>query len=110
MQPSRQFVMQEIQLLLSEKQTSLVALRTGISIFSMPLSVITVLIATSKLYDVWSVMYMIIPLACICAALIVLAVYLIMRAIRRIRHYDAKIEKLRGADPDISALVEEQRV
>ena len=38
----------EVQLLLAEKRTSLSAMRTGIAIFAFPLSVLSVLIATSR--------------------------------------------------------------
>jgi hypothetical protein len=39
-------ILNEIQLLFSEKRTSLSTLRTGIAIFAFPLSVLSVLIAT----------------------------------------------------------------
>jgi hypothetical protein len=45
----------EIQLLLAEKRTSLATLRTGIAIFVLPLSVLTILVSTSKLYNIWDV-------------------------------------------------------
>ena len=41
----------EIQLILAEKRTSLAAMRTGIAVFVLPLSVLSVLVATSKYYD-----------------------------------------------------------
>jgi len=43
-------IINEVQLLLSEKRTSLSTLRTGIAIFAFPLSVLSVLIATSRHY------------------------------------------------------------
>jgi hypothetical protein len=46
----RAMVFDEINLLLSEKRTALSILRTGIAIFSIPLSLGSVLIATSQLY------------------------------------------------------------
>ena len=38
----------EIQVLLAEKRTALAALRTGIAVFALPLSVLSALIATSR--------------------------------------------------------------
>ena len=38
----------EIQLLLAEKRTALSSMRTGIAVFALPLSVLSVLVATSK--------------------------------------------------------------
>ncbi len=41
-------IFNEIQVLLAEKRTALSSLRTGIAIFALPLSVLSVLIATSR--------------------------------------------------------------
>ena len=40
-------ILNEVQLLLAEKRTSLSAMRIGIAVFAFPLSVLSVLIATS---------------------------------------------------------------
>ena len=49
----------EVQLLLAEKRTSLSTMRTGIAVFLLfPLSVLSVLIATSKSYELHQVMQM----------------------------------------------------
>jgi uncharacterized membrane protein YkgB len=85
----------EIQLLLAEKRTSLSAMRTGIAIFALPLSVLSVLIVTSKYYQVLKVLPFLVPLLAINAGLIALGVYLIIHAFRRIRHYDALIKALK---------------
>lgn len=88
-------IINEVQLILAEKRTSLSAMRTGITVFVLPLSVLSVLIATSKYYDVLQVMHLIVPLLIICAALVVLGSYLIIRAIIRIRHQDNLILQLK---------------
>ena len=46
----------EIQVLLAEKRTALAALRTGIAVFALPLSVLSALIATSRYYSMEKVM------------------------------------------------------
>jgi len=46
----------EIQVLLAEKRTALASLRTGIAVFALPLSVLSVLIATSRYYSMEKVM------------------------------------------------------
>ena len=53
--PLDMLVLQEMQLLLAEKRTTLSTLRTGIAIFAFPLSVLSVLIATSKSYEIHEV-------------------------------------------------------
>ncbi len=88
-------IFNEAQLLLAEKRTSLSVLRTGITVFLLPLSVLSVLVATSKYYDIFRVMHLLIPLLLVSAGLIVLGVYLTHRSILKIRKYDATIHKLR---------------
>lgn len=63
-------------------------LRTGIAVFALPMSVLSVLIATSKYYDLFEVLPLIIPLIVLNASLVVLGAYLILRAITRIRRFD----------------------
>jgi uncharacterized membrane protein YkgB len=51
----------EIQVLLAEKRTALAALRTGIAVFALPLSVLSTLIATSRYYSIERVMPLLLP-------------------------------------------------
>ncbi len=88
-----------IQLILAEKRTSLAVLRTGIVVFTLPLSVVTVLIATSRNYDVLETYHLMIPLLGLCAGLVMLAVYLIHRSVLRIRKQDALIARIKAEDP-----------
>ncbi len=82
-----------MQLLLAEKRTALSALRTGIAVFAFPLSVLSVLIATSRSYDINRVWHWLLPLLAISLGLFVLAVYLVTRSIRKIWHYDRVIRE-----------------
>jgi uncharacterized membrane protein YidH (DUF202 family) len=84
----------EIQVLLAEKRTALSSLRTGIAIFALPLSVLSVLIATSRYYNVGAVMPLLVPLLVLNVGLIVLGSWLIYHAIGRIHHYDHHIREL----------------
>jgi uncharacterized membrane protein YidH (DUF202 family) len=86
-------ILAEIQLVLAEKRTSLSALRTGIAIFAFPLSVLSVLVATSKSYHVSDVLHLMIMIIIINVGLVALAIYLIVRSLRRIRHYDRVIDE-----------------
>ena len=86
-------ILAEVQLLLAEKRTSLSALRLGIAIFAFPLSVLSVLIATSKNYHMSEVMGLMALVLLINLGLVALAVYLIFRSLRRIRHYDRIIDE-----------------
>lgn len=102
-------LMSELKLLLAQKRTSLATLRTGIAVFVLPLTVLTILVSTSSYYSVWEVPYFIIPLLTLCIFLILVAFYLIIRAIRRIRAYDAKIAVIRKKDETIDRLISTRR-
>ena len=99
------FTLNEVQLLLAEKRTALATLRTGIAIFAFPLSVLSVLITTSKMYHWNEVLQWLIPLLLLNVALVVLAVYLIVRAIRRFRHIDERIEEFKKRSKQLADLI-----
>jgi hypothetical protein len=77
----------EIQVLLSEKRTALSSMRTGIAVFALPLSVLSVLIATSRYYSIGKV----IPLLLLNLGLVVLGSWLVFHSIGRLHHYDRLI-------------------
>lgn len=99
-------VVSEVQLLLAEKRTSLAALRTGITVFVLPLSVLSVLVATSKYYDFFRVLHLIVPLFLLNTALVVLACYLIIRSLMRMRHQDKLIMEIKRKHPIIAPFID----
>ncbi len=94
------------QLLLAEKRTSLAVMRTGIAVFVLPLTIMSFLIVTSKLYDVFSVLHFLIPLAIFCLALIVLGTYLVIRSIIRMQHYNHLILKIKKSHSVIGEFID----
>ena len=84
----------EIQVLLAEKRTALASLRTGIAVFALPLSVLSVLIATSRYYSVATVMPLLVPLLLLNLGLVILGSWLIYHSIHRIHRYDQLIREL----------------
>src|SRR6201982_2329972 len=84
----------EIQVLLAEKRTALASLRTGIAVFALPLSVLSVLIATSRNYSMEKVMPLLVPLLILNLGLVALGSWLIFRSIGRIHHYEHRIKEL----------------
>lgn len=96
----------EVQLILAEKRTSLAVMRTGIAVLALPLSVMSVLIATSKYYDVLHVLHFLIPLGVLNFSLIVTGVYLIIRSIIRMRHYDRFIHEIKRKHSIIGEFIE----
>jgi uncharacterized membrane protein YidH (DUF202 family) len=99
-------LMNEVQLLLAGKRTSLATLRTGIAVFALPLSVVTALIATSGFYDVPGVLPLLVPVLVLSAFLFVVGVYLVGRAILRMWRYDAKIRAIEEHDDLVRELME----
>ncbi|MFH2012113.1 MAG: hypothetical protein ABIJ37_05390 [Pseudomonadota bacterium] len=100
------FVFNEVQLLLAEKRTSLAAMRTGIAFLALPLSVLSVLIVTSKYYDVIKVVYLFVPALVISAILFFLGSYLIIRGVVKIHHYDRIILELKQKYSRIAEFIE----
>jgi uncharacterized membrane protein YidH (DUF202 family) len=96
----------EIQLLLAEKRTALALLRTGIAVFALPLSVLSLLVATSKYYEISEVVTLLAPLLTITFLLTMLGAYLIIRAVAQTRHYDFLIRQLKLKYSCIAEFVE----
>ena len=84
----------EIQVLLAEKRTALAAMRTGIAVFALPLSVLSALIATSRYYSLEKVMPLLLPLLLLNLGLVLLGTWLVFRSIKRIRHFEHRIKEL----------------
>jgi uncharacterized membrane protein YkgB len=99
-------VINEVQVILAEKRTSLAAMRTGIAVFALPLTVLSVLIATSKYYDFLHVIHLLVPLLVLTAALVLLGAYLIIRSILRIHRYDRLILDIKRKHSKIAKFIE----
>ena len=95
----------QLQLIMAEKRTSLAFMRTGIAVFALPLSVLGFLIATSRLYDYMRVMHLLAPLLILCAGLVALGIYLVTRAVRRVRLFDHRMNKIKAKHPELSDLL-----
>ena len=99
-------IVNEVQLVLAEKRTSLAQLRTGIAVFAFPLSVFSVLIATSKYYEVKDILGLFISLMVLCIGLAVLGTYLVQRSVTKIRHHDQIIAQLKKEHKSLAAFVD----
>lgn len=99
-------IINEAQLILAEKRTSLSVLRTGITVLVLPLSVMSVLIATSKYYDIIHVIHLIVPVAVLNIALTLLGAYLIIRATLRLHRYDGMLKQLKAKHSKLSEFLD----
>lgn len=103
---SAAIIINELQLILAEKRTSLAAMRTGIAVFILPLSALSFLVATSRYYDLIHVLHFIVPLLAICGAMVFLGSYLIIRSITRLHHYDRLILKIKREHSQIAEFLD----
>ncbi len=87
----------------AEKRTHLAELRTGIVILTIPLSLLTILIATSSYYSINDVLPFITGLVIGILVLFFIGGYLVYRSFRRIR----KDKLLRTSCDDLSCLITE---
>ena len=69
-------IINEAHLILAEKRTHLAMLRTGIAILALPMTLVSFLIATSRLYDIAEVMFYLIPLFILCSVALGLGGYM----------------------------------
>jgi len=92
--------------MLAEKRTSLSVMRTGIAVLALPLSVLSILIATSKYYDIFHVMKMLIPLIVINAILIIIGSFLVVRSFLKIHHHASLIQKFKKKHSTISEFID----
>ena len=89
----------------AEKRTHLAELRTGIVILTIPMSLLTILIATSNYYSVNSVLSFIVGLVIGIVALASIGAHLVIRSLQKIK----KTEKLRDSCKDVACLIEEHQ-
>ena len=61
-------------------------MRSGIAVFALPLSVLSVLIATSRNYNIGHVMPLLVPLLFLNLGLVVLGSWLVFRSLRHVHH------------------------
>ena len=87
----------------AEKRTHLAELRTGIGIMTIPMSLLTILIATSNSYSIEHVLGYMVALTTAIVLLFLIGGYLVFSSFRRIRGNMA----LRNKCDDLSCLVAE---
>jgi uncharacterized membrane protein YidH (DUF202 family) len=96
----------EVQLVLAEKRTSLAVMRTGIAVLVLPLSVLSVLIATSKYYDFIHVLHLMVPLLILSSLLAIFGIYLVLRSVVRMHRYDKIILKIKQKHSAIAEFID----
>jgi Na+/melibiose symporter-like transporter len=91
----------EAQLVLAEKRTSLAGLRTGLALLGLPLAIVSFLIAMSKHYHADQVWGYLLPVLIVCAGLGVLGVYVCVRSVRHLHKADVHMNLLKAQSMDV---------
>ena len=102
-------VMSEVQLLLAEKRTSFALLRTGVSVAVVPLSIWTVLVATSPLWNPFEILWLLVPTMSVALGLFGLGIYLLVHALGHLRHVDRVMQGLKQKDTLLEDLLYKER-
>jgi hypothetical protein len=89
---NRNVVFDEVNLMLAEKRTALSLLRTGIAIFSIPLSLGSILIATSNLYYPNKILFLMIQDLGGCSLLVLISLWLIVTVIKKLRSNNKRFD------------------
>lgn len=88
----------KIMTLLSEKRTILSEIRTWVTMFLVPLSILTIILGISKFYDVSRLLEIIIVVLVVCFLLLIILAYYLSKSLiklfefnKRIKKYDSRI-------------------
>jgi uncharacterized membrane protein YidH (DUF202 family) len=90
---------------LADKRTILAYLRTGIGILMIPLSLLTILIATSSRYEVSDVLWMLLALGAGFILFMVFGIWMVVQAFRQLRAVDMRLKELEEEHPFLSRWV-----
>ncbi len=96
----------EAQLVLAEKRTSLAALRTGLALVGLPMAVMSFLIVMSEHYHLEQVWIYLLPIAVVCTAMATLGGYMCWRAVVRIHRADAHLAHLKSISQEVGEQLE----
>ena len=107
MSDGRSLVIAKVELLLAQKMATLATLRTGIAVFTLPFSVLTILIATSSFYEIREVGWLLAIVYTLCATLATVGGYLVFRSMKRLHLIDHKIEKIKKHHKFMNSLMVE---
>jgi uncharacterized membrane protein YidH (DUF202 family) len=99
-------IINEVQLILAEKRTSLAGLRTGIAVFAIPLSIMGILVATSRYYEILDVLHLFVAVMVINILLLALGAYLVIRAVIKLRREDRMIREIKRKHSVIAEFID----
>ena len=105
----QKLLMTEVQLLLAEKRTSYALLRTGVTVSLIPVSIWTLLISTSRMWNVFDVLWLFVPVMIVATVLCLLGTWLVLHALAHLQHIERTLEGLRKSDTLLEDLMYRKR-
>jgi uncharacterized membrane protein YidH (DUF202 family) len=103
---SESLLINEAQFLLARKRTLLAQVRTGLAVLAVPLSVVSLLIVTSRYYHFYDNIWYLIPLFVVCLSLVCLGGCMIIRAFYRLHRTDRGLRAVVEQSPHLNRLVQ----
>ncbi|RJX35905.1 MAG: hypothetical protein C4525_02560 [Desulfarculus sp.] len=100
-------IINEAQFLLAQKRTHLAAVRTGLAMLALPMSIITFLVATSRFYHFQNNLGYLIPLLALCAGLLGMGVHMVLRSLIRLHRTESALFRLRQQSSLLNSLEQE---
>src|SRR3989344_1067520 len=86
----------KVMTLLSEKRTILSEIRTWVTMFLLPLSILTVILGISKFYDVSKLLEIIIIVLVICFLLLIILAYYLSKSLLKLFEFNKRIKRYDG--------------
>jgi hypothetical protein len=103
--PSEPILLDEIELLLSEKRTNYSVLRTGFAVLTVALSAMVFLIATKDYFNTFSHRWAVIAVAVVLFSFVVAGVVMCLSGMRKIKKIDQAILGIQKEDKRIEKII-----
>ena len=103
-QEPESLLINEAQFLLADKRTQLATVRTGLALLAVPMSIISLLVVTSRLYHFWDNFWYLLPLLSLCLCLLVLGVHLVLRGALRMHRLESALRRIIARSPHLNHL------
>lgn len=103
-QEPESLLINEAQFLLADKRTQLATVRTGLALLAVPMSIVSLLVVTSRLYHFWENFLYLLPLLFICLGLLILGIHLVLRGTLRLHRIESILRRVVARSPHLKNL------
>ena len=103
--PSEPILLDEIELLLSEKRTNYSVLRTGFAVLTVALSAMVFLIATKDYFKTFSHMWAVVLVTAVLFAFVIAGIVMCISGMRKIKKIDKTILGIQKEDKRIEKII-----